>query len=600
MPNKFINFRKIDEEKLFNRSVNGQINTTYNMIYLSADQFNAQLFTQGLNKVYDELLNYYMNSGEHQHAPQNAITTAKHVFSQFCQNLVYYIAHNSKNIDVRNTALNIVLDQELLIYKDEQGNITLYSDPKEEDTMLTVVCRIDFLEGFNKICNRLDKTLKISNKSDNQKLCAFLSHANKSHYTALNAAAYSGNELIVRRLVLLAAVSFIFLGGNDINSFQNFITHADNINRSPLNIASEEGKVKVVAELLSATNSFYKGNNNPDGFLNILTDELRYSALSSACWRGQVEVLRVLLDTAKANNCLRMFLMREGTSTTALNVACAGGHSGSHVEVARELLLAAQSAFGGNENPGFRAFLAKADANKSSPLNAACAQGCVACVRLLLQTAYLAFGSKNKDAVGYANFLMHADCMQTSSLNTACTLGYGEVVRDLLIAAKFAFGGYATDGFHKFLMQANVAQFSPLNNASKKGYTEIVQQLIDAAQEAFGGKDTPGFKAFLEQKNREGDTPLNAACKATKSETAKLLMKYGANAELRNEISGKTPRDNAPCYWEFIHARANSRVGQTPNTASGFFTTPPDPKRRKVENDLFCASSSATTRGNRK
>ncbi len=171
-------------------------------------------------------------------------------------------------------------------------------------------------------------------------------------------------------------------------------------------------------------------------------------------------------------------------------------------------------------------------------------------VKDLIAAADTAFGGKNTD--GFRAFLTQPNKDQFSPLNSAACAGHLEVVKDLIAAADTAFGGKNTDGFRAFLTHKDKDQFSPLNTASKEGHLEVVKDLIAAADTAFGGKDSSQFNAFLEQINNHGFTPLNAAANSAKqrrntttlfSSICTILLSKGADPDKKNK-RGFSARQN--------------------------------------------------------
>jgi len=253
----------------------------------------------------------------------------------------------------------------------------------------------------------------------------------------------------------------------------------------------------------------------------------------------------------------------------------------------KQLLAAAETAYGGKDTPGFQAFITHEDNYGFSSLNSACKGGHVEVVKELLTAAETAYGGK--DTPGFQAFITRANRDGFSPLNSACTAGHVEVVKELLVAAAAAYGDKDILGFKAFITHKNRDGFSPLNAACKRGHVEVVKQLLAAAAVAYGGKDTQGFKAFLEQKNNFGFTPLNAAAKSGHSEIANILLNYGADPDIINNI-GFSARDQAKTNNQLTvlfnnsnrkrssssHRQDNTQVGQSENR---------NPKRLKTKDN---------------
>jgi hypothetical protein len=85
-----------------------------------------------------------------------AILEANEVFSQFLQNLIYYVCHNI-DLKYQESLLEVIFSQEeFLLFKSESNNkskIILWIDPKEKDTALHSLCRNGHLKYVEKFIN---------------------------------------------------------------------------------------------------------------------------------------------------------------------------------------------------------------------------------------------------------------------------------------------------------------------------------------------------------------------------------------------------------------------------------------------------------------
>jgi hypothetical protein len=197
-----------------------------------------------------------------------------------------------------------------------------------------------------------------------------------------------------------------------------------------------------------------------------------------------------------------------------------------------------------------------------------------------------------------------------NALNAACKESHSEVVQQLLAQALQVFRGdaaglkaflthllalaekvFAKDdvGLKAFLTNKNKDGFSALNSAAYAGHCEVVQSLLVLAEVIFGSKNSKEFKAFLEQQDKYGFTPLNTAAKTGKKDVVALLIKYGADPDIKNNAR-YSARDNAQVNRDIIGLLPRKSNSNPKAAAKGCYSS----------SSNFYAKSSSNTKGTKR
>uniref|UniRef100_A0A8C6IIM8 Ankyrin repeat and KH domain containing 1 n=1 Tax=Mus spicilegus TaxID=10103 RepID=A0A8C6IIM8_MUSSI len=242
-------------------------------------------------------------------------------------------------------------------------------------------------------------------------------------------------------------------------------THSNEFKESALTLACYKGHLDMVRFLLEAgADQEHK------------TDEM-HTALMEACMDGHVEVARLLLDSGAQVN------MPADSFESPLTLAACGGH----VELAALLIER-----GAN--------LEEVNDEGYTPLMEAAREGHEEMVALLLAQG--------------ANINAQTEETQETALTLACCGGFSEVADFLIKAGADIELGCST----------------PLMEASQEGHLELVKYLLACG---CGGANVHATTAT-------GDTALTYACENGHTDVADVLLQAGAHLEHESE-GGRTP-----------------------------------------------------------
>ncbi|XP_062525122.1 ankyrin repeat domain-containing protein 17 isoform X10 [Bombyx mori] len=258
-------------------------------------------------------------------------------------------------------------------------------------------------------------------------------------------------------------------------------THSNEFKESALTLACYKGHLDMVRFLLAA------GADREHK-----TDEM-HTALMEASMDGHVEVARLLLDSGAQVN------MPTDSFESPLTLAACGGH----VDLAMLLLERGANIEEVNDE-GY------------TPLMEAAREGHEEMVALLLGQG--------------AQINAQTEETQETALTLACCGGFLEVAESLIKAGADAELGAST----------------PLMEASQEGHLELVRYLINAGADVHATTQT-------------GDTALTYACENGHTDVAELLLRAGAALEHESE-GGRTPlmkacRAGHLCTVQFLVAK---------------------------------------------
>ncbi|KAM9677834.1 ankyrin repeat domain-containing protein 17 isoform 7-T9 [Trichechus inunguis] len=239
-------------------------------------------------------------------------------------------------------------------------------------------------------------------------------------------------------------------------------THSNEFKESALTLACYKGHLEMVRFLLAAgADQEHK------------TDEM-HTALMEACMDGHVEVARLLLDSGAQVN------MPADSFESPLTLAACGGH----VELAALLIERGAS-------------LEEVNDEGYTPLMEAAREGHEEMVALLLGQG--------------ANINAQTEETQETALTLACCGGFLEVADFLIKAGADIELGCST----------------PLMEAAQEGHLELVKYLLAAG-------------ANVHATTATGDTALTYACENGHTDVADVLLQAGADLEHESE-GGRTP-----------------------------------------------------------
>ncbi|XP_066252742.1 ankyrin repeat domain-containing protein 17 isoform X3 [Euwallacea similis] len=270
---------------------------------------------------------------------------------------------------------------------------------------------------------------------------------NENGHTPLMEAASAGH---------VGLAKILLMHGAGIN------THSNEFKESALTLACYKGHLDMVRFLLEAgADQEHK------------TDEM-HTALMEASMDGHVEVARLLLDSGAQVN------MPTDSFESPLTLAACGGH----VELAMLLIERGANIEEVNDE-GY------------TPLMEAAREGHEEMVHLLLGQG--------------ANINAQTDETQETALTLACCGGFTEVA-DILLK-----GG----------ADIELGASTPLMEASQEGHLELVRFLLE-------------YGANVNAVTQTNDTALTYACENGHTDVAELLIQYGADIEHESE-GGRTP-----------------------------------------------------------
>ncbi|XP_050294137.1 ankyrin repeat and KH domain-containing protein 1-like isoform X2 [Anthonomus grandis grandis] len=299
---------------------------------------------------------------------------------------------------------------------------------------------------------------------------------NENGHTPLMEAASAGH---------VALAKILLMHGAGIN------THSNEFKESALTLACYKGHLDMVRFLLEAgADQEHK------------TDEM-HTALMEASMDGHVEVARLLLDSGAQVN------MPTDSFESPLTLAACGGH----VDLAMLLIERGANIEEVNDE-GY------------TPLMEAAREGHEEMVHLLLGQG--------------ANINAQTDETQETALTLACCGGFTEVA-DILLK-----GG----------ADIELGASTPLMEASQEGHLELVRFLLE-------------YGANVNAVTQTNDTALTYACENGHTDVAELLIQYGADIEHESE-GGRTPlmkacRAGHLCTVKFLIDKGANVRKQTTN-----------------------------------
>ncbi|CAG9773085.1 unnamed protein product [Ceutorhynchus assimilis] len=299
---------------------------------------------------------------------------------------------------------------------------------------------------------------------------------NENGHTPLMEAASAGH---------VGLAKILLMHGAGIN------THSNEFKESALTLACYKGHLDMVRFLLEAgADQEHK------------TDEM-HTALMEASMDGHVEVARLLLDSGAQVN------MPTDSFESPLTLAACGGH----VDLAMLLIERGANIEEVNDE-GY------------TPLMEAAREGHEEMVHLLLGQG--------------ANINAQTDETQETALTLACCGGFTEVA-DILLK-----GG----------ADIELGASTPLMEASQEGHLELVRFLLE-------------YGANVNAITQTNDTALTYACENGHTDVADLLIQYGANIEHESE-GGRTPlmkacRAGHLCTVKFLIDKGANVRKQTSN-----------------------------------
>ena len=193
-----------------------------------------------LEQLRSGLLDYYRIDRIRDYSFREAGERAKEVYSEFLQDLIYYICHNVCDKEfIRKIVPNILKDP-LFFYKNSRNEVTVWVDPKEQSTALISLCRLGLSENLYSLLRLAASVFGGKTRPEFKRL---LSQLDKDLFSSLNTACNGGHTDIVRSLLESADEAF---GGKATLEFKAFISHQDKDLFSPLKSACKVGHTDIV------------------------------------------------------------------------------------------------------------------------------------------------------------------------------------------------------------------------------------------------------------------------------------------------------------------------------------------------------------------
>ncbi len=227
-----INFRTAR----FNDSVDGAISNILDTII--APFFSEHDLIHRLALVYSAFHDHCYDKLQ---AHEDADDLAKNIFSQFCQNLIYFTVHNIKNLATRYRIADILIADPFFIYRTSAGHVTTWVDPKEKATALIAACR--GLTG-NHVSAILQKAFQAFTNDPNE-FERYINYTEKCGFTAFHAGVFDGNLDAINALLILAKS----LSAHNIVNFESFLTIRSSLNFTPLQTAKKKGFIAIARQL---------------------------------------------------------------------------------------------------------------------------------------------------------------------------------------------------------------------------------------------------------------------------------------------------------------------------------------------------------------
>ncbi|XP_037909760.1 ankyrin repeat and KH domain-containing protein mask isoform X3 [Hermetia illucens] len=409
----------------------------------------------------------------------------------------------------------------------KNSNIPINESTEDGESLLSMACSA----GYYELAQVLLAMSAAQVEDKGQKECTPLMEAASaghvdiirlliSHNADVNAQCATGNTPLM----------FACAGGH-VEAVKELLKHGANVEdqnengHTPLMEAASAGHVEVAKVLLehgaginTHSNEFkesaltlacYKGHLNMVRFLlqagadqEHKTDEM-HTALMEASMDGHVEVARLLLDSGAQVN------MPTDSFESPLTLAACGGH----VELATLLIERGANIEEVNDE-GY------------TPLMEAAREGHEDMVALLLSKG--------------ANINATTEETQETALTLACCGGFMEVAEFLI----------------KQGADLELGASTPLMEAAQEGHTDLVRYLLENG-------------ANVHAQTQTGDTALTHACENGHTDAAEVLLYYGAELEHESE-GGRTPlmkacRAGHLCTVKFLISKGADVNKQTTN-----------------------------------
>ncbi|KAI1800410.1 ankyrin repeat-containing domain protein [Daldinia bambusicola] len=353
---------------------------------------------------------------------------------------------------------------------------------------------------------------------------------------------YKGSRYKKTTTVLIEALKSQFPGYRE-GSSQDSSRDAENLSRI-INAQTRDGKQTALVHMAIAGDIDGVRSMIEAGAIASIGDEGDFDALSKAIARGNMDMVRYLLD-----NGARLDRKRE-RSRSYLHDACAWEWND---EVIEELLKQNMS-------------VDQVDDESSSPIGMAVMWNLIHVVKQVIPRS-------SKETISLA-------------LNTAARYGYHEIVNTLLDAGanmnhQDSFGNTALQlscwywhpRITKILLArvpdinlSDNANYTPLSDAARTGATDCLKLLLDA------GADT-------EIECESGRRPLFLAAETMHDECFRILLEHGAQAVLPEDIR----RPEGSIFKEGLSFLAGLTYARVPNIVKAYA----EHLRRQVSKDAF-------------
>lgn len=297
---------------------------------------------------------------------------------------------------------------------------------------------------------------------------------------------------------------------NDLKSFKQFITHRCKDNFSPIHGACKVGNSEAVKLLLPLLrDTFTELDKNDEGFMTFLTSEVTgHSSL--------FHLLRSGIHSDLFNTVKRLLKNKERARIPSYSISFSKPHITRGVIKAREVKDECTHMISSDvgDEKAFRTDLAPAFLNEDSAgftsLTSILEAKNVALFEktiLIVKEATLKVGGKE----AWKKILGHENTRGVTLFNSAAN---GEKVEMLQLIWREAVEVFSDDakGLKEFFIKPNRHNFTPLRSAIHRGRVNIVNELLEIA-ESIMGIETNEFLNLLVCKDSFGDTAIGSLCR---------------------------------------------------------------------------------------
>ena len=309
------------------------------------------------------------------------------------------------------------------------------------------------------------------------------------------------------------------------------ITTQTSQNKTPLMIACEEGLIDIIHILLSSTDQSITNT------LLDASDNLGNNCLMYASWRGNIHIVRALIETYHMSSTLKNY---EGL--TCIQMAAAGNHT----ELVKYLLTITDQTHHNSDPDPDAVVETDVSLTGMSLLHRAVQSGSIDTVKLLLlQPSPPLINTTFTSNIHTSNINSITENGMTA-LHIACKHGYYDITK------------YLIEYGHAILNIKNDYDLTPLHFACIGGYNDIVRYLLTALLDL-----TPDLNRDLTS-NLSGDVSyLQLASQYGHHDTCQLLIDRCFDSPSDNILAKNYKGEYYTIYIGYIIRVIHSVLGHT-------------------------------------